>query len=393
MKSQPRRILIVYPYFAHYRAPVLKELALRGASEYAFASGVSTDIPNLKLIDASCFGDALQTGNWIELDNRWLYGPILWQRGLLPCLLQRWDTVIFLGSMFYLSTWAGALLLRALRRRVVFWGHGFYGNESGVKRWARRLFCQLPNEHLLYGNYARDLMIGMGFDGAALHVVYNSLDSAKQRALWVARGVHWPKELRQLMGLSDEARVICFVGRLVPGKALEVLIEALALMRPHAQVVLQIIGDGPEKEALERQAASLGLAESVLFVGPCYDEERLGMLIGGADLVVSPGNVGLTAMHAFAFGTPVVTHGDPTRQMPEYEVIRPGVTGFFFQFGDSRDLATRCLDWFKRGIDRSKVAAACGEVIDRYYNPVRQRTIIEAVAVASGYSREKESDI
>ena len=47
----------------------------------------------------------------------------------------------------------------------------------------------------------------------------------------------------------------------------------------------------------------------------------------------------ILAIHALAYGTPVITHDDLDRQMPEVEVISEGLTGAFFKHGDVADLA------------------------------------------------------
>ena len=44
---------------------------------------------------------------------------------------------------------------------------------------------------------------------------------------------------------------------------------------------------------------------------------------------VSPGNVGLTAIHSLSYGTPVLTHNNFNNQMPEVESIQPGFNGYF----------------------------------------------------------------
>ena len=61
--------------------------------------------------------------------------------------------------------------------------------------------------------------------------------------------------------------------------------------------------------------------------------------------MVSPGNVGLTAMHALVYGIPVISHSNAAAQMPEFEAITPGLTGELFKENDVFSLCeslTRC---------------------------------------------------
>ncbi|MCD8208612.1 MAG: glycosyltransferase family 4 protein, partial [Bacteroidales bacterium] len=83
----------------------------------------------------------------------------------------------------------------------------------------------------------------------------------------------------------------------------------------------------------------------VWFYGECYDEKKLAELFYNADLCVSPGNVGLVAIHAMQYGLPVVSHDNFETQMPEYETIVEGKTGALFKEGDVDDLCRVVKNW------------------------------------------------
>ncbi len=68
---------------------------------------------------------------------------------------------------------------------------------------------------------------------------------------------------------QDDAIRLLFVGRLVPYKCADVVIEAVSLLDAdlRRRTTLTIVGDGPERESLETQAARLSIAEQVRFAG------------------------------------------------------------------------------------------------------------------------------
>ncbi len=139
---------------------------------------------------------------------------------------------------------------------------------------------------------------------------------------------------------------------------------------------LVLIGGGEKRNDLEQQSKDLMVDNQVWFYGPCYDEKLLGKLIYNADLCVSPGNVGLTAMHTMVFGTPVLTHNNLPYQMPEFEAITEGVTGAFFKDGDVVSLSEKINIWFDAKQDkREEVRSACMEEIDKNWNPYFQINI------------------
>ena len=120
------------------------------------------------------------------------------------------------------------------------------------------------------------------------------------------------------------------------------------------------------------------LNDQVWFYGASYDEKTNAELIYNADLCVSPGNVGLTAMHALIFGCPVITHNYFEWQMPEYEAIHAGNTGDFFKMDDIADLIATISKWFAVKSDkREEVRKACFKEIDTNWNPYYQMDIIK----------------
>ncbi|MFN9247740.1 MAG: glycosyltransferase family 1 protein, partial [Planctomycetota bacterium] len=132
------------------------------------------------------------------------------------------------------------------------------------------------------------------------------------------------------------------------------------------------VGAGPERERLEKESADLPAI--VHFFGACYDEHLLGKLIANADLCLSPGEVGLTAIHCLSFGTPICTHGTLSEQMPEAEAIQSGITGAFFD-KELGNIAEVIVEWLDSKPDRQAVRQACYRQIDTLYNPTNQYRI------------------
>lgn len=100
--------------------------------------------------------------------------------------------------------------------------------------------------------------------------------------------------------------VVFFCGRLDPWKRVDLLIEAFAAARAAhgVEAVLLIVGDGPERAALEALAARLGIGAHVRFTGRVVDEVARYFFV--AQFAVLPGSGGLAINHAFAHGVPVV---------------------------------------------------------------------------------------
>jgi glycosyltransferase involved in cell wall biosynthesis len=173
---------------------------------------------------------------------------------------------------------------------------------------------------------------------------------------------------------------LVFIGRLTAVKKLDMIIHAISLLRDRGFLVnMTYVGDGPKKAELEGLTEQLGLQENVWFYGPCYEERQIAQIIYNADLCVSPGDVGLTAIHAMTFGTPVISHNNFCHQMPEFEAIEEGKTGSFFAENDIESMASCIQSWLTNGLDREQVRQNCYEVINSRYNPHRQVEMIRKV--------------
>lgn len=370
-----KKAAIVYHCFVHYRMPVLQALSqeLSGEYELTFLSDVTSPHSGVAPLDFE------QLRGWRRLKNLWL-GPWLWQRGLIRDIVKnKYDVLVLLGQFNFLSTWVVAILARLLGTRVLFWSHGVYGNESRLKLIVRESFYRLADGMLLYGNYARGLMIPHGFDPDKMYVIYNSLDYESQKRIrdsLHADGVA-ASALKVFRDVADYPYVV-FIGRLTEVKKLDMLLSALIqLDQRGVRANLLFIGDGPMRDELEKMTTACGLGRRVEFYGECHDELVVSRLLYGASVCVAPGNVGLTAMHAMAYGTPVITHDDFKWQMPEFESIQHRVTGSFYRKGCVDSLTEEIEYWLTGPQSRRRGAsAACVQTIEAYFNPTQQVRII-----------------
>ncbi len=110
------------------------------------------------------------------------------------------------------------------------------------------------------------------------------------------------------------------------------------------------------------------LHDNVWLFGPCYEEDVIGELIYNADICVSPGSIGLTAIHSLMYGTPVVTHNDLTTQGPEFEAIIEGYNGAFFEKDNVNDLCKK----IKFVVEAQFSKEQCFEIVDKIWNPHNQ---------------------
>jgi len=373
--------------FSHYRQGIIDRMLADLDLEFVLAGDTvdpfGTGIKGATIRDAS---------RYVRVPSVVYPGGFLRQPGLGRALNElRPEAAIFCGDARFLSVWAQAPPLRRRGKRVFFWTHGWLSRPEGVAGRVRHAFYRRADGLLLYGDRGKAIGVADGFAPEQLHVIYNSLDYPAQRRLRDAITETGLLDLRtSLFGEAETPVVIC-CARLTPNRRLDMLLEALQRLRGEGHHVhALLVGDGPERPALEQYARAHDV--SVRFYGPCYDEAALARLFMLSHACVSPGWVGLTAVHSLTYGTPVIAHDNADEQGPEFEAITDGETGSLFRQHDVADLAARIRLWTAAPHVAPTVRERCWGAVEECYNPdvqmaVLRRALAGEPAADTGWQR------
>ena len=363
------KLLLLGNKAAHYRATIYQLIDKTFDCDFYFGDSIGAN----KRMDYSLLSGKVTEVHCLSLPK------IEYQKGVIRLLREDYDTYIVYSGIRCISSWF-FLIIRKLfypRKRVFAWTHGLLGKEGRGKRWLYKFMFSMLNGGFIYNERSTRLMIDDGIPGSKLHTIYNSLDYDAQFKIRQA--------LRQTNiypnHFHNSNHNIVFIGRLTAVKRFDLLLDAVRILKNRGEIVnVTFIGDGVERGFMEQRVDFLGIRDQIWFYGACYDEITNAELIFNADLCVSPGNIGLTAIHVHMFGCPIVTNNDFNHQMPEFEVIQEGKTGTFFMAGNSRSLADTISEWFDTHLsDRDDIRSNCYHVIDEKWNPHNQIRILKDV--------------
>lgn len=175
----------------------------------------------------------------------------------------------------------------------------------------------------------------------------------RSQLMCFADAAHWTKfhivhcgiEPGRYRATPHEGQRLLFVGRLAGVKGVPVLLEALAGVSGRPDWHLDLIGDGPERKAIEAQARALNLSDRVTFHG-YRSQADVAEALGRTDLFVLPSfaeGLPVVLMEALAAAVPVVT----TRIAGVSELVADGESGLLVPPGDAEALRwaiTKLLD-------------------------------------------------
>lgn len=237
-----------------------------------------------------------------------LKARILWR--VLSIIRKERIRVLCIGELNS-GSWIGPYA-KLLGCRIINYIHGeevtaraqytFFGRS-------KQKFLNRADAVVAVSNFTRQVLIDLTQTAPEkIEVIYNGVDLDRFRV------IDPPQELRAKYGIVGK-RVLLSVGRLVPRKGIDMVIEALpGLLRRHPDLHYLIVGSGPYRERLEEMVAKLDLKRHVTFTGP-VDDDALTAHYAICDLFVLPNRempdgdtegFGLVFLEANACGKPVV---------------------------------------------------------------------------------------
>lgn len=248
----------------------------------------------------------------------------------------------------------------------------FHSALSWLLLWAERFLGRLVDAIITVSEeVAREVVRLRVATPAKVHVIPLGLELERFREILMGGGA-----LRDELRVPTSAPLVGFVGRLVPIKGCGYFVDAAAqILRAVPKARFVIIGDGPQRLALEAQVSRFGLKERVRFLGWRRDLEHL---YPDLDVVVlSSVNEGtpVSVIEAMAAGRPVVA----TRVGGVPDVIEDGVNGLLVPPKDASALADAVVSLLREPARGQQLGSAARQAVYPRFSIVRLVQDIEAL--------------
>lgn len=288
--------------------------------------------------------------------------PILYALSLLRLVFKkhRFD-VVDCSAFPYLHVFSSRLLASLWRAPFVLTVHevwGSYWRDYTSSKYlatmgmaVEKLCYDLPERFICVSSRTAENLkdyLGGGVS-KKIAVVPNGVDSVANRRL-----AKKPRE----KALS-KVKEIVYAGRLVHHKRVNVLIHAFTKVRKISRDIrLRIIGDGPLREPLEKQAKSLGVGDAVIFMGVLGHEEFL-RTVASSHVFAFPSvreGFAMSVLEAMSVGTPPIVVDHAYNGALDY--VKNGFNGLVVKPNDPEEFAEAIL-YLIQGVGRSEYVEMC----------------------------------
>lgn len=204
-----------------------------------------------------------------------------------------------------------------------------YDKPSLIQTLIKLIYLKLCSFAIFYDMYPKIKYSALGIKSSKLGVAMNTIVN------------------RVNIEIKDKEPLnYIFIGSLYKEKGIEMLIHAFddaVVMKPDFEGDLLLIGDGKEKNRLEKISSTLYCKEKIKFLGAISDPKELLTIFQRARVSISPSQAGLSVQTSFSYLTPFLTSENAITGGERFAIV-PGVNGDFFD-GTRSDLSRKILKY------------------------------------------------
>lgn len=354
-----KKILFLQPIVSHYRKSVVEEIV--------------KDLPNAvfwgtnDFMNVAPLPDNNNVCNNLEVINFKILGYTFWWYKNLFSKINKndFDYIVISGINPLLINFNLVFLYYVFftKKKVWWWSQGKKVKQGFLGRFLRRILYNLSNGIFVYSKEAKNNLRHIGVSETKLIVVNNALNHED-----------YGFNKYDVVGYKKQKEFcILYSGRLSKRKKVILLLEAIKIIKDKYNIDLSvsIIGDGEEMTFLKEYVRENELL-NVIFVGAKYGNDIHSYFLESS-LFVCPGAVGLSIVHGFSFGLPILTGKDDPMHSAELELLKVGLNGDYFKLDNADSFANKIMEW-RANIENNKtqLSARCIESIkDAEYLPQR----------------------
>ncbi len=337
-----------------------RRLVKRGHEVHIFGIGWWGDEPTIEREGVYLHGVCKKMPLYSK-GRRSMRAAVKFAKAVLPHMLKERFDVIDCYQAPYLHSFPtkiGALAKRsplAVTWHEVWRGYWreYLGGLGAIGRMMEKtILLGLADRIIAVSDQTKDDLISLGVEGDKISVVPNGIDYDRMRNV--------PP--------SEEELDVVYLGRLIKPKNVDVLLQAISLLKGEfPELRAGIIGDGPERARLESMAGEMGIKVNVKFFGFVEDFGEVTARMKSSKIFVIPsiqeGGASIVTLEANACGLPVIAVDHPLGI--DKRLILAGKTGFFVKLAPEA-IAEKTRSLLKNERLRTDMGKNAAEFAQRY---------------------------
>ena len=337
------RVSIQQPALPKFRIPFFKSLAEQDNIDLQLYYSIND--PTLPNVDADGFKASYVPLYKFNILNR---ATALWHGPQWSSATKKKSDVLVLSwDLHYLGLFPAMLRAKINKVPVILWGHGYSKKENKIRKFIRELPAKFASALVFYDYNTAYAFTKSGFPENKVFIAPNAIDQSQIEEATI----YWNNNKNELSNFQKQQNInpsqsIVYIGRIYPENKLDILIEALpSIKQRHPDIKLIMIGKGGEEETkLKKLAHNLAVSEQIIWVGALYEENEIAKWMLSSTVFCYPENIGLSILHAFGYGLPVITSDNILAHNPEIFTFKDQENGLFFKSGSLESLADTIID-------------------------------------------------
>ena len=252
------------------------------------------------------------------------------------------EVVVSVFNTGNLNLYKMLILRKMLGFRLILWSFGYdpargFDPANSFSDKIRLWLTNSADAVIFYWDKGKKVVENITGSLPHFFVAPNTLDTSGLEALRMEFDGIGRNMIKRELGVREDHHFV-YVGRLICDKQVDHLVRAFgSLNKRIGNCRLTIIGDGPERNKLERASEAAG--GNVIFAGEITDDRDVGKWLYISNALVMPGRLGLSVVHSFCFGTPVISQKKDSYFHGEgIGYLKDGINGMLAEDGNAEDL-------------------------------------------------------
>lgn len=320
------RIVVFQPALPAYRVDFFKRLSERYGDDfhlyYSHGSIGGAIEPSSSSYEwASCLGSIHS-----------IKGKVEWQPGVLDIDIRKGDLVVICGAPRCLTNLLLLLKAKVKGAKTIWWGHFRSATTTQLRFYLRSLLFRFNDALLFYTD--REVLSYRAIEnkeGPVVAALNNGID------------VEPIKKLRKNYDPVERGKNLLFIGRLTHKSNFDLILRAMVFPEMSG-FVLHVVGGGGDIDRYKDFSRVSGLEERIIWHGELVSETDIAIVANQCAVFVYPGAVGLSLIHAMAYGLPAIVHNNSIKHMPEIYAFQQGKNGYAFS-EDSPGSLVKAIDF------------------------------------------------